>query len=35
MLMRDSKESILSGLEECLRGLRRALEDLTPPEVRW
>ena len=35
MLMRDFKESILSGLEGCLQGLRHSLEDLTPSEVRW
>ena len=29
------KESILSGMEEYLQGLRHALEDLTPTEVRW
>ena len=28
------KESILSGMEEYLQGLRHALEDLTPTEVR-
>jgi len=33
--MSDFKESILSGLEECLQGLRHAVEDLAPSEVRW
>ena len=33
--MSDFKESILSGLEECLQGLRHAMEDLAPSEVRW
>jgi uncharacterized damage-inducible protein DinB len=29
------QEAIQSGLEEYLQGLQRALEGLTPTEVRW
>ena len=33
--MSTFKEAIRSGLEEYLQGLQRALEGLTPAEVRW
>ena len=33
--MRTFKEAIQSGLEEYLQDLQRALEGLTPAEVRW
>jgi len=33
--MSPFKEAIQSGLEEYLQGLQRALEGLTPAEVRW
>ena len=33
--MSTFKEVIQSGLEEYLQGLQRALEGLTPAEVRW
>jgi len=33
--MSTFKEAIQSGLEEYLQGLQRALEGLTPVEVRW
>lgn len=33
--MSTFQEAIQSGLEEYLQGLQRALEDLTPMEVRW
>ena len=33
--MSTFKEAIQSGLEEYLQDLQRALEGLTPAEVRW
>ena len=33
--MSTFKEAIQSGLEEYLQALHRALEGLTPAEVRW
>ena len=33
--MSTFKEAIQSGLEEYLQALRRALEGLTPTEIRW
>ena len=33
--MSTCKEAIQSGLEESLQDLQRALEGLTPAEVRW
>jgi len=33
--MSSFKEAIRSGLEEYLQGLRKAVEGLTPAEVRW
>jgi uncharacterized damage-inducible protein DinB len=33
--MSTFKEAIQSGLEEYLQGLKRAIEGLTPTEIRW
>ena len=33
--MSSFKEAIRSGLEEYLQGLRKAVESLTPAELRW
>jgi uncharacterized damage-inducible protein DinB len=33
--MSTFKEAIQSGLEEYLQALKRAIEDLTPTEIRW
>src|SRR5262249_59805933 len=33
--MSSFKEAIQSGLEEYLQALTRALEDLTPTDIRW
>ena len=33
--MNTFKEAIQSGLEEYLQGLKRAIEGLTPAEIRW
>lgn len=33
--MSTFKEAIQSGLEEYLHGLKRAIEGLTPTEIRW
>jgi uncharacterized damage-inducible protein DinB len=33
--MSTFKEAIQSGLEEYLQGLQRAIEGLTPAEIRW